>query len=422
MSPKEKRKFRKHNSHKAKLCSTTSSSQKRLIFKVIPAPIIESQISEGRHLNKSPKNEEKKEESSNLNINKEDQKEQTKIEEKKQKEGIFVPFNPEPMEEEESIVNQDTNHSEVQQIPAVYPNPPPKIINNEKEFSEYYGSMQKKISDVYAKDVFHHRFERDIYREINENFLSKHKLTELQREKVVWYLLNLSKTIKLEPRTLFIGINIMDYFLERSENKTISLNELETIGLTSLVLASKFNSVCPITFAALFEDGSILKGKKKKEKFNEEQLSKLEIEILETLNLNITSCTSFDYITEIISDLNSNNYEIFQNEEMKNSLNNLKKWSFIFSKFCLLNEKFSRPKPILISIACLYCALNIMASPSSDTVPLFIELAQIYLAKVLTGLKLNQNEIISIQANIVSFFESFRHNKKDFDISLFYQD
>jgi len=97
------------------------------------------------------------------------------------------------------------------------------------------------------------------------------------REILIDWIVDVHYKFKLVPETLYLCVNTIDRFLER---ETISRDKLQLVGVTALLLASKYEEIYPPTLSDLEHicDGA----------YNEKEILKMEVAILRCLQYNMT--------------------------------------------------------------------------------------------------------------------------------------
>ncbi|MFO0116516.1 MAG: cyclin family protein [bacterium] len=79
----------------------------------------------------------------------------------------------------------------------------------------------------------------------NITHLSRHKISELARGRMVDWMFEVLNAFKMSEQTFFLAVQYMDRFLENTPN-VIQQNDLHLLGVTSMFIASKLEDVTPI--------------------------------------------------------------------------------------------------------------------------------------------------------------------------------
>ncbi len=141
--------------------------------------------------------------------------------------------------------------------------------------------------------------------EITKNILLKHEITSKMRLKMIDWMIEVFNNLNSEDITFFTAVNIMDRFFIESNTK-FKPDDLHLIGICSIFISSKFNEIHPIKLSFLIEKIS-------HNKFNKEQILKMEENIMITLNFDILRPYSLNFAEYFFEELFSffeNNFNI----------------------------------------------------------------------------------------------------------------
>jgi len=110
-------------------------------------------------------------------------------------------------------------------------------------------------------------------------------INEKMRAILVDWLVEVHRMFKLLPETLFLGISIIDRFLSM---KPISRDVLQLVGITSMLIASKYEEIYApeCNDFVYISDGA----------YTKQQILHMEQTILNTLNFNITHPSSLHFL------------------------------------------------------------------------------------------------------------------------------
>jgi len=97
------------------------------------------------------------------------------------------------------------------------------------------------------------------------------------REILIDWLVNVHWNFKMMKETLYLCVSVIDRFLER---ETIDRNKLQLVGVTALLLASKYEEIYTPSLSDLIHtcDGA----------YNDRDILTMEVSILKTLKYNMT--------------------------------------------------------------------------------------------------------------------------------------
>lgn len=149
--------------------------------------------------------------------------------------------------------------------------------------------------EAYRDRITKYIIQKDKSRRIESDYIKHHKtITEKIRCKLVDWIVDVSFRFKLLDESLFAGIWIMDRYFSKELDTKKSL--LQLIGVTSLMLASKFEEVYPPSLEDYLKvcDGA----------YSETELLDMEARILSILEFDISVTSSlilFRYFTRSVS-------------------------------------------------------------------------------------------------------------------------
>ena len=96
---------------------------------------------------------------------------------------------------------------------------------------------------AYVADMYAHFREKEASTSVRPVFMeSQTHINERMRAILVDWLVEVHLKFKLVPETLYLTINLIDRFLEREE---VSRPKLQLVGVTCLLIASKYEEIYP---------------------------------------------------------------------------------------------------------------------------------------------------------------------------------
>ena len=125
--------------------------------------------------------------------------------------------------------------------------------------------------------------------------LKSHKISPIQRERMVDWMIEVTSGFQCSSRTLFISVKIMDKFFS-SQHTGIHAGLLHIIGIASMLIASKLEDVEAITL----DDA---KEKMPHNKFSLKEIRSTEQAILRKLGFLLNFVTRCDFIEEVGSEV-----------------------------------------------------------------------------------------------------------------------
>jgi hypothetical protein len=137
----------------------------------------------------------------------------------------------------------------------------------------------------YVNEIYHYLMIKERER-VDPRYLSNQvDINEKMRAILVDWLVEVHRMFKLLPETLFLGISIIDRFLSL---KHISRDTLQLVGITSMLIASKYEEIYApeCNDFVYISDGA----------YTKPQILNMEQTILNTLNFNITHPSSLHFL------------------------------------------------------------------------------------------------------------------------------
>ena len=153
----------------------------------------------------------------------------------------------------------------------------PKIIinKNPEMVEEYLDDIYNHLKSLENLDLPKENYMKIIQKDINEKM----------RTVLIDWLVDVHAKFKLVPETLFLTINIIDRYLSK---KSINRKYLQLLGITSMLLASKYEDIYPPEIKEfLFMTNNT---------YNREELIYLESDILDNIEFNLTYPTSLRFL------------------------------------------------------------------------------------------------------------------------------
>jgi Cyclin, N-terminal domain len=96
---------------------------------------------------------------------------------------------------------------------------------------------------AYVQDMYTHFREKELVSSVRPLYMENQPhINERMRAILVDWLVEVHLKFKLVPETLYLTINIIDRFLDRKE---VSRPKLQLVGVTSLLIASKYEEIYP---------------------------------------------------------------------------------------------------------------------------------------------------------------------------------
>ncbi|MCQ2819643.1 MAG: hypothetical protein MJ252_20455 [archaeon] len=222
----------------------------------------------------------------------------------------------------------------------------PSTISNPREILEFSNAPKEDFKGMEGKS----NLGMDEY--FQENFLNllkgetlnmptygymNHQLdiNPKMRAVLIDWLSQVHLKYKLVPETLFLTVNIIDRFLEKNN---LMRNKLQLVGVSALLIASKYEDIFPPTVSDLeyISDNA----------FRRDDIINMENTILNTLSFEIVVCSSYKFLEfyKIILGLDEHSYYFawYLIELALVCYDMLKyKQSLIAASACLIASKFT---------------------------------------------------------------------------------
>ena len=95
----------------------------------------------------------------------------------------------------------------------------------------------------YVQDMYHHFRAKETITSVRPLYMENQPhINERMRSILVDWLVEVHLKFKLVPETLYLTVNLIDRYLERGE---VSRPKLQLVGVTSLLIASKYEEIYP---------------------------------------------------------------------------------------------------------------------------------------------------------------------------------
>ena len=163
------------------------------------------------------------------------------------------------------------------------------INNNPQEVNEYFNDIYNNLLQE-EKNFF-----------TNPNYMSfQIDINEKMRAILLDWLIEVHLKFKLTPETMYITVNLIDRYLEK---KQVKRTKLQLIGVTAMLIACKYEEIYPpeIKDFVYITDNA----------YNKKEVLDMEIEMLKTLNYNITFPTQYKFLEFYKKKLNLDDCSFF---------------------------------------------------------------------------------------------------------------
>lgn len=228
-----------------------------------------------------------------------------------------------------------------------------------KKNEKYYLSREIALTvEKYGREIFSCVKNNEPRFLIPINFMDKHNMSPNIRERMVDWMVEVFSVYKSDPGTFELAVHIMDCYCARTKKKLVD-EDIHLIGLTCIYISSKVEDIIPLRMSHIAKSIG-------HRTFNEKQIIKKEREIIETIDFDLFTAGTYDYIMTFFYDLKVNN------SKKINDLNGVKiiekylNFSIFLSQLLLYNSEFVCYRQSLNAIAVLALAFDILKTNIKD--------------------------------------------------------
>ena len=201
--------------------------------------------------------------------------------------------------------------------------------NNLNNNNFIFETFDKHMEYEYLPEIYELYKSSEFNFMVNPNYMSiiQTNINEKMRAILIDWLIDVHLKFNLLSETLFLTINILDRYLEK---KTINRNYLQLVGVTSLLIACKYEEIYPPETKALvyITDNA----------YEQKELIDMEVDILKTLNFDVTIVSIVKFIEYIKIKMNYNNFQLNQ--------------IMYFAELSIINYNMLKYSPFIIAISC----------------------------------------------------------------------
>ena len=201
--------------------------------------------------------------------------------------------------------------------------------------------LSQQLISEYSDDILEHLFNQEQKVDISDN-LRRHGISKELRAKMIdWMIEVLSKT-ECSPDTLFVAVRCMDRFFKQVGCECTS-GDLHVVGVSSMVLAAKYEEVIPLRLK--FVEEKITHGKIKAD-----QIKQIEQMLVSTLGYWFGAPTELTFLTHYLELLGG----IVPNSDF------LQKLTLYMAKVNLFDYALCSVKPSMAAAATIYASLTLL--------------------------------------------------------------
>jgi len=238
-----------------------------------------------------------------------------------------------------------------------------KIINNQrvndikhakcKKNEKYYLSREIALTvEKYGREMFSTVKENESKFLIPINYMDRHKLTPMAREKMVDWMVEVFSVYKCGPGTFELAVHIMDSFISKS-TKILFDEDIHLIGLTCIYISSKVEDIIPLRMSHIVKNLGHCT-------FSEKVIMREEREIIKTIDFDLFTAGTYDYLMTFFYDLKVNNARKINDFNGIKVVEKYMDLSILLSQLLLYSHEFVCYRSLLNSLAILALAFDIL--------------------------------------------------------------
>jgi hypothetical protein len=151
------------------------------------------------------------------------------------------------------------------------------------------------VNETYGADI-------DEYQRLLEvgystkNCLVGHKITPVLRSRMIDWMIEVLTNFKCDDQTFFLAVSLIDRYLKGSENAPKEVQDLHSMGVTCMFVASKYEDIYPLKMKMVYE-------KIAHKKLPMEKIKSLEMDILKVIKYKIAAPTALDFLKVYLKDV-----------------------------------------------------------------------------------------------------------------------
>ncbi|KAK8496881.1 hypothetical protein V6N12_072493 [Hibiscus sabdariffa] len=148
-----------------------------------------------------------------------------------------------------------------------------------------------QLCSLYAPEIYNNLRVAELVRSPYPNFMEtiQRDITRSMRGILVDWLVEVSEEYKLVPDTLFLTVNLIDWYLSRNY---IERQRLQLLGITCMLIASKYEEICVprVEEFCFITDNT----------YNKEEVLKMETQVLKCFGFQIYSPTAKTFLRRFL--------------------------------------------------------------------------------------------------------------------------
>ena len=234
-----------------------------------------------------------------------------------------------------------------------------KTKEKNKKNEKYYLSREIALTvEAYGRELFSCLKDNEPQFLIPIDFMKRHRLSPQMRERMVDWMVEVFNEYKCDPGIFELAVHIMDCYISRTK-KRLRDEDIHLIGLTCIYISSKVEDCIPLRMPHIVKDIGHYN-------FDEETIMKEEREIIKTIDFDLFTASTYDYIMIFFYDLKVNNIQKINNLEGSQIIEKFLNFSIFLSQLLLYNSEFVCYRQSLNALGVLALAFDILKTNLKD--------------------------------------------------------
>ena len=228
-----------------------------------------------------------------------------------------------------------------------------KNLEKSRKNHNYYLSREIALTiEKYGREIFSCIKNNEPRFLIPINYMDKHSLSPSIRERMVDWMVEVFSIYKCDPGTFELAVHIMDCYISRTKKKLID-EDIHLIGLTCIYISSKVEDIAPLRMTHIVKSLGHCT-------FDEKSIIKKEREIIKTIDFDLFTAGTYDFIMTFFFDLKVNNAKKIRELDGIKIVEKYLNFSIFLSQLLLYNCEFVCFRQSLNALAVLAIAFDIL--------------------------------------------------------------
>ena len=234
-----------------------------------------------------------------------------------------------------------------------------KKLEKSRKNHNYYLSREIALTiEKYGREIFSCVKNNEPKFLIPMNYMDKHFLSPRARERMVDWMVEVFSVYKCDPGTFELAVHIMDCYISRTKKK-LKDEDIHLIGLTCIYISSKVEDIVPLRMTHIVKSLGHCT-------FNEKTIIKKEREIIKTIDFDLFTAGTYDFIMTFFFDLKVNNAKKIRELDGVKIVEKYLNFSIFLSQLLLYNCEFVCFRQSLNALAVLAIAFDILKTNIKD--------------------------------------------------------